>query len=179
MKVPFREDMKFLINDFYKRFPNNMAKRVKVGDLVEIPTSKGLAYAQYTHRSDKYGPLLRVFSGLWGSRPDDVEQITDTTVLFSTFCHIQSAIKDGFMSVVSNLPISPGLSKFPIFRSGLVDADTRRVSSWSFWDGVDSWKVGAINEEQKKIPIKEIASASMIIYRIEHGWTPENDIRAN
>ena len=35
--------------------------RLKIGDIVEIETSKGNVYAQYTHKHKQYGALLRVF----------------------------------------------------------------------------------------------------------------------
>ena len=35
--------------------------RLKIGDIVEIKTGKGLVYAQYTHKHQQYGALLRVF----------------------------------------------------------------------------------------------------------------------
>ena len=39
-----------------------MSKRLKMGDIVEIPLSEnGTGYAQYTHKHKQYGALLRVF----------------------------------------------------------------------------------------------------------------------
>jgi len=154
------------------------AKRAKIGDLLEIPTAKGLAYAQYTHKHEKYGPLLRVFHGLHSSQPEDLNLVPQQKVLFSTFCHVPSAINQGFMSIVKSLPLGEVLEGFPVFRSGLVEPN-RRVNKWWFWDGEKSWPVGKISESQKSMPLKEIVTASMLVYRIEHGWTPEKDIRAN
>ncbi|MEJ2528408.1 MAG: hypothetical protein P8Y49_10155 [Sulfurovaceae bacterium] len=42
-----------------------MAKRVKFGDVIEIVTSKGYAYAQYTHKDSMMGALLRIFKGIY------------------------------------------------------------------------------------------------------------------
>jgi len=47
-----------------------MPRRVKIGDIIEIPTSKGLAYAQYTHNHKQrphFGALIRVLDGLFES----------------------------------------------------------------------------------------------------------------
>jgi hypothetical protein len=39
-----------------------MSKRPKIGDIVEIPLPEnGTGYAQYTHKHNQYGALLRVF----------------------------------------------------------------------------------------------------------------------
>jgi hypothetical protein len=46
--------------------------KIRFGDIAEIKTSIGLAYAIYTHRHTqppKYGALIRVFDQLYQSRP--------------------------------------------------------------------------------------------------------------
>lgn len=43
--------------------------KLKLGDVIEIRTSKGLAYAQYTHEHERYGSLIRVFGQTFMSTP--------------------------------------------------------------------------------------------------------------
>ena len=128
---------------------NNMAKRVKIGDLVEMPIEHGDAYAQYTHKHARYGALLRVFSEVYPAGASDLESVIEGKVQFSIFCQLQSAINDGFMSVVSNLSIKDEHADFPLFRSGFVDPFTRKVGKWWFLNGNEGWQVGTITEEQK------------------------------
>jgi hypothetical protein len=45
------------------------ALRAKLGDVLEIETTKGLAYFQYTHQHPVYGGLIRVLPGLYAERP--------------------------------------------------------------------------------------------------------------
>ena len=52
-----------------------MAARLKIGDIVEIKTGKGLAYAHYTHKHKQYGALLRVFRKFYGVRPSDFTEL--------------------------------------------------------------------------------------------------------
>ena len=43
-------------------------KRPRIGDVVEISTPRGLAYAQFTHKHDappKFGALIRVAPGYY------------------------------------------------------------------------------------------------------------------
>ena len=50
--------------------------RKKIGDVIEIPTSKGLAYVQYTHYHQAppvYGSLIRVLKGFYKARPSEQE----------------------------------------------------------------------------------------------------------
>ena len=58
---------------------------VKVGDLVEIRTRRGLFYAQVTHKHKTYGPLLRVFENSHENRPNDVNELVDQNDKFVAF----------------------------------------------------------------------------------------------
>ncbi len=61
-----------------------MAK-LKIGDIVEINTAKGLAYAQYTHKHKQYGALLRVFGRLFDARPDGFVDLINSRPAFMCF----------------------------------------------------------------------------------------------
>ena len=53
-------------------------KRPRIGDVFEIETPKGLAYAQFTYNYKEppvYGVLIRVLPGLYESRPLLIERI--------------------------------------------------------------------------------------------------------
>lgn len=43
-------------------------KRPKIGDIIEIPTRLGFAYAQFTHKHSMYGALLRVYNTVYQTR---------------------------------------------------------------------------------------------------------------
>lgn len=49
-----------------------MGKRVKPGDVIEIPASRGLAYAQYTLRKEQGGALILILPGVFEERPSDI-----------------------------------------------------------------------------------------------------------
>ena len=40
-----------------------MAKKIKIGDLLQILTSSGIAYAQVIHKHQEFGYLISVFTG--------------------------------------------------------------------------------------------------------------------
>ena len=42
-----------------------MSKRVKIGDIIEIETKRGFAYAQYVMKVPEWGALLRVLAGFY------------------------------------------------------------------------------------------------------------------
>jgi hypothetical protein len=54
------------------------AKPPRLGDVIEIPTDRGLAYAQYTHEAKGfYESLIRVLLGLFASRPSDLRSLVN------------------------------------------------------------------------------------------------------
>ena len=63
------------------------------GNVVEIPTNKGLSYAQYTHWHPQYGELIRVFDVLFEERPSDFGKLVARPVRFSTFFPFGAAIR--------------------------------------------------------------------------------------
>ena len=146
---------------------------VKIGDVIEIMTGKGYAYAQYTHKHPQYGALLRVFRGLYASRPDRLEDILKHEIQFSTFFPLKAAVNRGITSVVANHPVDRLLQEFPLFRAGVVDPTTGKVAVWWLWDGQNEEKVGTLTNEQRKLPIRGVWNDTLLIERIESGWTPE------
>ena len=49
--------------------------RPKIGDVIEIATPKGFAYAQFTHDHPMGGEVLRILPGLYASRPNDLASL--------------------------------------------------------------------------------------------------------
>lgn len=155
-----------------------MVKRVKIGDVIEIQTAKGLAYAQYTHfhsRPPRYGNLIRVLPGFFNDRPSNFSKIVKAPTKFVKFFPLQAAINKGIVTIVANEPVPAHAQKFPIFRNGNISPETKKVRVWWFWDGEKSWKVGNITEEQRKMPILGLVNDTRLIDLIESGWTAEND----
>ena len=54
--------------------------RVRIGDIIEIPTRIGLFYAQYTHDDPDYGELIQVTRHSYKRRPRKLEQILDSSI---------------------------------------------------------------------------------------------------
>lgn len=152
-----------------------MPKRPKFGDIIEIQTSKGLAYAQYTHEHPTHGGLIRVFDNLFERRPDGFSELVDEPVRFSTFLPVAAAVKRGLFEVVAHERIALQHRSFPVFRNGIEDPKTKKVAVWWFWDGEREWRVGEITPEQREMPIASVWNDTLLVERIESGWTPAND----
>jgi hypothetical protein len=155
-----------------------MGIKVKIGDIIEIKTSKGLAYAQYTHEHiapPRYGYLIRVLPGLYDERPTDFTNIVKQKATFVGFVALQHMVNKNYVAIVNNQPVPSDAQVFPVFRSGIPDSKTRKVKVWWFWDGEKEWKVGVLTNGQKRMPILSIIGDELLVKRIESGWTPETD----
>ncbi|HOY60773.1 MAG TPA: hypothetical protein PK640_21840 [Verrucomicrobiota bacterium] len=148
----------------------------KIGDIIEIETGQGLAYAQYTHRIPPYGALIRVFAGTHARRPDVVE-LAKAPVVFSTFFPLNSALRQRVVRVVGRTDVARTNQVSPVFRDGNPHPVTRKVEEWWLWDGVREWKVGDLSPEQRRLPILGVWDIDMLVARIEDGWRPELDSR--
>jgi len=146
-------------------------RRPKIGDIVEVPTKKGLAYAQYTHKNAKMGPLLRVFDAQFPARPTHFASIATLPVQFSTFFPLGAAVHRGIFAVVAHENISAVNLAFPVFKNGVPDPGTNKVTNWWLWDGEKEWPVGKLTEEQKSFPDSQIVNDTMLVHLIETGWT--------
>lgn len=155
-----------------------MAK-AKIGDVLEIATPKGFAYAQYTHKHQLMGDLIRVLPGIFHDRPDDIDALLEEEPQFVTFVPLASFMKRKTCSTVANRPIPASQQEFPLFRNGLPNPSTQKVENWWLWDGVQEWKVGQLSKEQRKLPIMEVWNDTLLIERIVAKWRPENDPSLN
>jgi hypothetical protein len=156
-------------------------KKIRIGDIIEIKTTKGIAYAIYTHRHvdrPRYGPLIHIFDHLYESRPDCLADILKNSVLFATFFPLGAAVNRGLVEVVGNITVPPELSEFPVFRSGIPDQNPqnpRIVKVWWLWDGKNEWRVGDLTPVQRTYPLRGIWNFSLLIERIEKRWRAEDD----
>jgi hypothetical protein len=150
-------------------------KRIRIGDIVEIPTAKGLSYAQFSHNHVRYGALIRVLQGFYTERPSNFSRFVGEPESFCTFFPLQAAVSRGIFNILCNCAVPDFAKLFPIFRTGVEDPVTRKVKNWWLWDGEKEWNVGDITTEQRKLPLRGIWNDTLLIERIESGWTPSND----
>jgi hypothetical protein len=153
-----------------------MAKRIKIGDIVEIALSKGFAYAQYTHAVGKNGAVIRILDGVFVERPVDFTEIVAKKHRFISLFPLSLAVHKGIFEVVGHAVVPDEYIKFPLFRAGNAN-EKGEVAVWWLWDGEKSWPIGKLTKEQYSLPIQAIPNDTALIKKIEQGWTPENDRR--
>jgi hypothetical protein len=150
---------------------------IKVGDVFQIKTSIGEAYFQYTKKNPTMGSLIRVLPGTYSAEEVNLKELVDVKTNFWIFFPVGAALKRGIIKKAGHFPIPEHSLEAPTFRAGVTDPLTKRVETWWFWDGMKEWKVGEINVEQRKFPIRGSWNDTLLIQRIEEGWLPEKDPR--
>jgi hypothetical protein len=149
--------------------------RPRIGDVIEIETPKGLAYAHYTHRHrepPRYGSLLRVLPGLHERRPSDFARIVEQDDRFSVFFPLGAAANRRLVRIVANEVIPDAKQAFPVFRSRAIIGD--RVGPWHIWDGkVD--RLARRRDRWTRHAVRAVWNDTLLINRIASGWSPDDD----
>jgi hypothetical protein len=143
-----------------------MTYKGRIGDIIEIPISRGLAYAQYTHKYGDYGGVIRILDGIFQNRPLDFEILINKQHKFVVLFPFTSAVNQHLYEVVGHEPVPQEFSQFPLFRSGFVDKNGN-VKIWWLWDGKTEWRVGNLTPDQMKLPIREIPDVKALRMMIE------------
>jgi len=147
--------------------------RPRIGDIIEIPTPSGLAYAHYTHQNNEpphFGSLLRILPGLFPSRPNNFSAIAAQEPVFSVFFPLGAACSRKIVSVVASEPIALPSASFPTFRNS-----HSRSGPWFLWDGQKEWQVSSLTPRQlKAYPPLGIVNDTLLVQYIVQGWRHEH-----
>lgn len=149
-----------------------MSTQIMVGDIIEIPVKGGFAYAQYILKHEGYGYLISVFPQIRKEPLENFSELSEDIKHYATFFPIESVVKQKIFNVVSNLPIPEYAKDFPLFKTGIKNKEGV-IETWWLWDGEKEWKVGKLTDKQKSLPDRGIWNHTLLIERIEEGWSPE------
>lgn len=154
-------------------------KRLVLGDVIEIPLSKGnYAYAQFTYNHRKqpvWGHLIRVLPGHFKTRPECLEELVRQPHRFYAFFPAGAALKRGMIKIVSHEEIPKGSEKLPLFKACNQNFQTGK-KTWFLWDGKIDRQVGNLAPEHVDLPLKEIVGFDVLVERIENGWSPRDEV---
>jgi len=155
-----------------------VARTAQLGDIVEIQTAKGLAYAQHVNNYMKRAsdcPLMRILPGVFKTPLEDFEHLVAQEGSYC--CFWQPDFSEGRVHRVANVPVPKQFRKMPMFKSRAVAVlPSGRVSEWSLWNGISRGNkaIARLTAEQKRYPLQEIVSLDFVICRIERHWRPEH-----
>lgn len=155
-----------------------MSRRVKIGDIFEIPLSNNRkAYGQYVYFDNKQGPLIQVFKHI----SDDDEIVDSDTILNSgsmfppIIVGLFAAVKKTLWKVIDNRKIEN--FKYPGFISTIRNPKTNEATIWFFWDGNNWTKLGrTLEDKYKSKEFLAVYSPYDVPSRIETGKNPYEEL---
>ena len=169
--------------------PRRKRPRPKIGDVIEIATPQGFAYAQFTHDHPMRGEVLRILPGLYATRPADLAALVQQRERYVTFYGLRSIIRGDAVTVMGGREVPelaivgqfevPARNRpFPLFRSPGGDIqDNGEFPFWWLWDGWDSTtaqRVERLTESQRDLPLDGNPSHPDFIGQIVSGWSPRD-----
>lgn len=160
--------------------PLTTHKRPRIGDVIEISTLKGFAYAQFTHKHAGNGALIRILPGIFQVRPGEFATLVLQPPQFSTFFALGAACSRKIVAVVASEVVAPHSCDFPTFRNCnwyRDQAGQLHVSRYHWlWDGQREWRVESLSLEQlREYPPLGIPNDTLLVERILKGWRHEDD----
>ncbi|MBS8224694.1 hypothetical protein [Vannielia litorea] len=139
----------------------------KPGDIVEIETSKGLAYVQVTHVHPSYPPVVMFLNGPCDKRPENVStlaRVGDHTVAMVPLNGVLKKL--GLRHAkAGEAEIPYAERKFPTFRMP-VRGKQGEIIYWWFWDGRGLSYATELDEAEKKMPLREVMSSERFIEQL-------------
>ena len=150
-------------------------KSPKIGDIVQIATNQGYAYAQLTHRNKLLGYLLRILPGFHPEPLTEFATKVQSRELYQTFVFRDDLYESPVVMIVGHEDVPKDAQAFPIFRDGIRDPATKQVTDWWLWDGTTSQKIGKLDDQQKALSIRSIWNYKILVDRVGKGWMPADE----
>jgi hypothetical protein len=152
-------------------------RNMLVGDVVEIKTKRGYAYAQCVAKLPFFGNLIRVMPGLHKQKVTDLETMITKQEDYFTFFFWDKFLDRNVVYKVGRFEI-PDCCVVPIlFRGGTKDPKTRKVAIWWLWDSNTNkeWRIDKLTKKQRELPIRSILNYIALINYLEMGWHPRDE----
>ena len=113
----------------------SVSKNLRFGDVVEIETPIGLAYAQFMNEDQSFGAIIRVLPGTFESQPEDIAALIAGPDRFVVCYLVRTAIRTHRVRWVGHEPLPQRSRAFPLMLWGGLTLRDGTVSSWSLYDG--------------------------------------------
>lgn len=148
--------------------------RARPGDILEVKTSRGLAYLQYTGRHPDYGDTVRVLPGLHESRPPQWAAPHEPGEYFA-FYPVGAALKQGLVEVVGKRPLPDGRELPAALRRPGARSKDGRVLGWLVWTGQEEVLKSELSPAEQQLPIGAIWNHEMLLLRLTTQWHPAQE----
>ncbi|WP_029038045.1 hypothetical protein [Salinimicrobium xinjiangense] len=148
-------------------------RKIELGDIFELPTGKGFVYLQCVRipedrRQDV--ELIRVYYKVHPTQTTDIALIQKSSFFYLTFV-LQAAYNRKIVEKVGNAPLEPDFKPPRYFRTENIFGE-----GWHIVDSVNWHRetVEELTDEQKKLSPWGGWNDTLLIERMDEGWTLEN-----
>ena len=149
-------------------------KRARQGDIIEVKTPRGLAYAQYCGKHAKYGDAIRVLPGFFPARPKDWEALLAQEGYF-TFYPVGAAVSQGLVEVAASASIPTGRELPSTYRRAGWRTPEGKVTAWRICDGPKEVLRTDLSAEEKRLFIAAIWNHEFLVERLVAEWRPDQE----
>lgn len=151
-------------------------RKIKLGDIVEVPLTRGFAYVQYVYCDKKsHGDLVRVFPGKFNKRAKSLDDVVSQQDLYCCFFPVTKAVQLELVEVVGSADIPRRYRKLPASKVYFENIETGE-KTWFIFDGKGQRrKTERLSTEEKKYPMRQVLSIQVLVERIENDWLPEHE----
>lgn len=149
-------------------------RSARFGDVIEISTPRGLAYAQYVTRHPDYGDVMRILPGLFVTRPANLEELVQEVGFFA-FYPLAVAVARRMVDVVANMQIPAGCEGPRKLRRAGVRSNDGRVLTWVITGENGDYVREKLSSEEKRLPIVAIWNHEMLVQQLDANWRPEQE----
>lgn len=146
---------------------------LRIGAIIEVRTTSGLAYAHYTHHHPSYGEVVRLLPGLHPTRPEDFRPLLDARGATHLLLPLKQALRreDSLIAVVGWEPLQAVEQVFPVFRMAIRDRHGD-IAYWWLWDGSKVWQKTELSQDEQQLPFRAISSVEQLVAHLQEAAVP-------
>jgi hypothetical protein len=149
-----------------------MAKRARVGDVLEVVVPEGKIYLHYLGAHPEYGDGVAVCPTIFQSPVAVTESLFRDS--YFVFYPARAAVSRRFASVIGQLP-SPGLPG-RLRRPGAQHGS--KVETWIIEEDSREEVKRQLSDEELRLPVAVIWNHEFLVQRVLEGWRPEHEGRS-
>jgi len=111
-----------------------------------------------------------------GRHVEDPSEIAGRSTQFTTFFPLGAACRRDIARIVGLAAVPKECQAFPSFRQALrLDPFSRAPCNWLLWDGMEERIVPALDEQQRRYPIRAIMNDTLLVQLAMSGWTADKE----
>jgi len=147
-------------------------KKVKIGDIFEINTTKGRAYLHYIYKDKAIGELVRILPGLYVDRPVNFDELASSKEKYMIYFPLGAANRQKIVEQVGYHSADKFEKPQHMRTEHIIQGE---FLGWHIID-TDTWQrqlVKTLSSKQKQLSSWGIWNDTLLIEKLLEDWTLE------